>query len=276
MEKVGKLCIVLFVLSLTVSCSVRRDLVLSVDTISTLFATDAKGASSVIMTDDDEMNTLSYKKISEVIKTAGSDGIDEEIPKAIPKEEEIIFSSEPINEATAERMAGRTFFPGKEISLEELRYVLVGYYGFDGDYHQGELIVNKVIADDVIAIFRELYDNKFPIAKMVLASDYESDSHSMKDNNTSGFNYRKIDGTDRLSKHAFGLAVDINPLVNPHVTSSCIHPEEGSRYVNRGLNIPGMVKKYDLCYRLFTSRGFEWGGDWETSKDYQHFEFAGN
>lgn len=187
------------------------------------------------------------------------------------------FYYEPISNSIRSRIKGYSYNEGGSISLDDLCYVRVLYYGFDFETHIGELIVNKKIADDIIDIFKELYEAKYPIEQMVLVDNYNADDNlSMAANNTSAFNYRVIDGTTRLSNHSTGLAIDINPLYNPYVRTKDgkqnVLPKEGLRYANRLDDFAYKIDENDLCYKAFKKRGFTWGGDWNSSKDYQHFE----
>lgn len=187
------------------------------------------------------------------------------------------FYYEEISEAIKVRIEGKSYGKDCDVPYEELRYVSVTYYGFDGDPHSGELIVNKAIAEDIVAIFKELYEAKYPIERMVLVDEYDADDNaSMAANNSSAFNYRKVDGTDRLSNHSYGLAIDINPLYNPYVRKrdgkKIVTPEEGAEYADRSLSNPYYIHEGDACYEAFIKRGFTWGGEWKNSKDYQHFE----
>jgi len=124
---------------------------------------------------------------------------------------------------------------------------------------------------------KELYENQYPIEKMVLIDEYEADDEkSMEDNNTSAFNYRSINGSTKLSKHSLGLAIDINPRYNPCVRTIdgelSVEPANGNAYTDRTQEFPYKINENDLCYRLFTEHGFTWGGSWNSLKDYQHFE----
>jgi hypothetical protein len=163
------------------------------------------------------------------------------------------------------------------IGDEELVYLHVLYCDFDGQTQEGELICNREIAQDLVEIFEGLYQANYPIEKICLIDAYDGDDEaSMADDNSSCFNYRTIAGTDKISNHAYGLAVDINPLYNPYITGSdgntVVSPKEGSAYADRSLDFSYKIDHDDLCYRLFTEHGFTWGGDWNSSKDYQHFE----
>lgn len=188
------------------------------------------------------------------------------------------FYYEEISQEIKNRINGKSYGEGCEVPYEDLRYVRVLYWGFDNETHQGELIVNKAIAEDVVEIFKELYDIQYPIEKMVLVDEYEADDNaSMAANNTSAFNYREVDnGSGTLSMHSYGLAIDINPLYNPYVRKvggkTVISPENGTEYADRTQDCPYYINEDDACYKAFIERGFTWGGDWKNTKDYQHFQ----
>ena len=151
------------------------------------------------------------------------------------------------------------------------------YYDFDGKEQRGELVCNKAISKDLLEIFEELYEKKYPIAKMRLIDEYDAnDEKSMADNNTSCFNFRKVSGKNTLSKHSMGMAIDINPLYNPYIHKMngkrVVEPANAGKYADRSASFPGKIDKNDLCYKLFIRHGFRWGGNWKYSKDYQHFE----
>lgn len=166
------------------------------------------------------------------------------------------------------------------VSYEDLRYMNVLYYDFNGEVQIGELICNQGIAQDLVEIFYELYRNEYQIEKIRLIDEYDGDdTASMLDNNTSCFNYRVVDGTDSLSKHAIGCAIDINPFYNPYVVfnkdgsgKTYISPEGSEIYADRSQDFPYKIDENDLCYKLFKEHGFIWGGDWNSCKDYQHFQ----
>ncbi len=187
------------------------------------------------------------------------------------------FTSLPVPEDVKSRMMGNSYGAKAEISFEELRYIKVLYYDFSGKICAGELIVNKAVSADVMEIFKTLYDKKYPIATMVLIDEFKgNDNLSMAANNTSSFCWRDVDGSKVLSMHAFGLAVDLNPVQNPMVTTGAngtqeIKPPEGAAYLDRASQVTGLIVKGDVCYDAFISHGWEWGGEWTTMKDYQHF-----
>lgn len=165
-----------------------------------------------------------------------------------------------------------------QVSYDDLRYVSVLYYNFKGIERYGELICNKAIAQDIVEIFYELYQNEYQIEQIRLIDEYSGDDTlSMLDNNTSCFNYRVVDGTSSLSKHALGLAIDINPFYNPYVVfkndgTTYISPQGSETYADRSKDFAYKIDENDLCYKLFKEHGFIWGGDWNSCKDYQHFQ----
>lgn len=185
------------------------------------------------------------------------------------------FWVEEISDAVFSRMEGASYGPDCTVPREDLRYVRVLYVDAEGTSHVGELVVNARVADEVCDIFRQLYDAKFPIRKMRLVDDYGgSDEDSCADGNTSAFNYRNIPGTGVISNHSYGLAIDINTFENPYYIPEENHiwPPEAAAYLDRTLDDPYMIHPGDTCYELFTSHGWQWGGDWATPLDYQHFE----
>ena len=156
--------------------------------------------------------------------------------------------------------------------------VHIRHYNFEGNPAEGELICNKAIAQDLTEIFYELYCNEYQLEKVLLIDEYDGDdTASMEDNNTSCFNYRPVEGTSSLSKHALGLAIDINPFYNPYITynkdgSERVSPANASAYADRTASFPYKIDENDLCYQLFKEHGFTWGGHWNSCKDYQHFQ----
>lgn len=166
------------------------------------------------------------------------------------------------------------------VSYDDLRYMNVLYYDFNGEIQTGELICNKGIAHDLIEIFYELYLNEYQIESIRLIDEFNGDdTASMEADNTSCFNYRVVDGTSSLSKHATGCAIDINPFYNPYIVfdktgngNDYISPKGSEIYVDRSQNFPYKIDENDLCCKLFKEHGFTWGGDWNSCKDYQHFQ----
>lgn len=188
-----------------------------------------------------------------------------------------LFYYDDITKDIMKRINGKSYGEDCTVLYEELRYIRVLHKGFDGNTHIGEMIVNKALVQDTIEIFRELYQNNYPIEKMFLVDEYDADDEiSMADNNSSAFNFRFIAGTTRLSLHSRGLAIDINPLYNPYITKidgkTVILPENGSEYADRDSDNSYYIRKGDICYEAFIRKGFTWGGEWKNSKDYQHFQ----
>jgi D-alanyl-D-alanine carboxypeptidase len=165
---------------------------------------------------------------------------------------------------------------GCPVPPAQLRTVRLSYWGFDGRRRIGSLVVNRRVVGDVTAVFRRLYAARFPIRRMVPVSAYRgSDDASMVADNTSAFNCRPAVGsiTGAWSMHAFGLAVDINPVENPYVLGGRARPPAGRSYVDRSRRRPGMALAGGVLVAAFEARGWFWGGRWR-SRDYQHFELS--
>lgn len=176
----------------------------------------------------------------------------------------------------ASMLASGSWSAAAPVSMEELRTLRVSFWGFDGRTHTGGVVVRGVWADDLQTVFQKLYDARFPIRSMNLIDDYgASDERSMAADNTSAYNGRYVGGTTVWSMHAYGLAIDINPIENPWVSAGDVSPAAGRSFVNRSLNAPGMIHSWDVVVRAFTSIGWKWGGDWKGTKDYQHFSSNG-
>lgn len=199
--------------------------------------------------------------------------------------ERITGISYPVSAAEASAFAApvsNILADGEEaaISYEDLRYLSILYYDFDNEIQRGELICNRGIAEDLVEIFYELYLNEYQLERVALIEEYNGDdTASMEANNTSCFNYRVIDDTTTLSKHALGCAIDINPFYNPYIIfnkkgsgEDYISPAGSEIYADRAKDFPYKIDESDLCYKLFTEHGFTWGGNWNSSKDYQHFQ----
>ncbi len=188
------------------------------------------------------------------------------------------FAAEPIPDGVWQRMQGKTYKDNPYIGRGDLRHIRALHWDYDQQMHVGEMVVNAQIADRVATIFRRLFDAKYPIQRMLLPDVYDADDETqMRDNNSSCFCYRAIAGSNKLSKHARGLAIDINTLYNPYYKDRTdgtrfIQPATAADYCDRTWDFPYKIDHQDLCFRLFTEAGFEWGGDWTSCKDFQHFE----
>lgn len=181
------------------------------------------------------------------------------------------------------RINGKSYRDNDDIQLEDLRYLTIPYYNFENQVILGEMIVNAEIQDDVLNVFKELFNNQYQIKSMRLIDDYwedgcsgnDADSNSIEDNNTSCFCYRAVTGGESISMHGYGRAIDINPQQNPYVEDGANSHRNADEYVdNRSLSEPHviMASDEDICYSTFAKYGFSWGGNWENPIDYQHFE----
>ena len=187
------------------------------------------------------------------------------------------FYATEISDELFARIYGKSFKTDCTVPREDLRYLHVLHVDLAGETHEGEMIVNRHIADTVLDIFQKLYEAGYPIEKIRLVDEYDADDEtSMRDNNSSSFNFRFISHTTRVSKHGLGLAIDINTLYNPYTKvvdgERIIEPATGEPYLDRDADFPYKIDHNDLAYQLFTAAGFEWGGNWTDRKDYQHFE----
>jgi hypothetical protein len=188
-----------------------------------------------------------------------------------------LFVAEPISDEIFERMAGKSYKAECTIPRNELCYIRALHITNEGIIKVGEMVVNRAISDDILYILRRLFDAGYAIERMELVDNYNADDEaSMAANNSSAFNFRTTPGGTRLSAHSRGMAVDINPLYNPYVKVNggkvIVAPKSADGYIDRNKTFPYKICKGDLCCRLFAERGFEWGGDYRTIKDYQHFE----
>src|SRR5690606_35657905 len=160
-------------------------------------------------------------------------------------------------------------------SLDEFALVRVRHWDFAGAIRDGELVVAAEVADDIIGVFAQLFDARFPIARMRRIDAYGGDDlASMADNNTSAYNCRRIIHSARLSSHAYGLAIDITPLQNPVIRDGMVRPPAATPYVDRSRDRPGMIHRPGPVVAAFDAIGWEWGGDWTTLKDYHHLRRA--
>lgn len=170
---------------------------------------------------------------------------------------------------------------GCPVPLEDLRLVTVRYVGYDGAIRSGDLVVHEDHARGITQVFESLYDARWPVASMRLVDDYRADDDaSMAANNTSAYNCRRVAGSASWSEHAYGGAIDVNPVQNPYVTDGLVAPPNGRRFAaidrSRGVSAPrGAIRAGDVVVRAFARIGWEWGGDWSSKKDYQHFSASG-
>ncbi len=204
------------------------------------------------------MNLIYFLAISLVLTGLATGG------KYIPlnPQEKIIDSDYSINE----------IFFSKNIPQKirkNLKLISIEYFSFDDKLHQGQILIHKELANDLIEIFKKIKEKKFPICKVIPINNYNwSDEESMKDNNTSAFNYRYIKGTKKLSSHALGRAIDINPIQNPQIKDRKTYPAN----TEYNIRVNGTITPNSFLVKEFLKRGWRWGGYWKRTKDYQHFE----
>ncbi|GAB4537634.1 MAG: hypothetical protein Tsb0020_52160 [Haliangiales bacterium] len=181
---------------------------------------------------------------------------------------------DPISDELLDQMRGRSWHEHPACPAPAaLALITMNHWGLDGRLHPGELVVASAAAEQVVTIFEALFAAEFPIARMVRIDAFDGDDDtSMAANNCSGFNFRVIAGTDRLSNHALGWAIDINPVQNPWLPSGGqVQPTAGQAYLDRGDVRPGMIVRPGPVTDAFDAAGWEWGGDWDPVKDYHHF-----
>jgi hypothetical protein len=184
--------------------------------------------------------------------------------------------------ATVEHVTGAdlrfSWRVGCPVGPSRLRRIRLGYWGFDGAPHTGQIVVNAAVAGTVTGVFRKLYAERFPIRRMRPVDVYRgSDDRSMAADNTSGFNcrYAVVPGPKSWSVHAYGEAIDVNPVENPYVQGGIVRPHAGAKFLDRSHARPGMAVRGGALVRAFASVGWQWGGRWSATPDYQHFSATG-
>ena len=176
---------------------------------------------------------------------------------------------QPIPKSIRERMVGDSWHKGCPVSLSDLSYLTVSFWGYDAKPHTGHIIVNHQVANETADIFQDLFNSRFPIERMTLPIDTKD---SPSENNTHGFDcYLDPTRPKDFSLHAFGLAIDINPRYNPLIASpGKAFPANGQKYLDRSLQHLGMVKVNGPAFNTFIRHGWTWGG-FVRHKDYMHF-----
>jgi hypothetical protein len=174
---------------------------------------------------------------------------------------------------------GNSYRKGCPVGIADLRYLRIKYKNFSGQEQWGELIVHREVAEEVVKIFEALYKADYPIYQMRLVSDYNgNDWQSIEADNTSAFNCRKATGSRNYSKHAYGKAIDINPIENPYISRSGRISHKASllyrKRVHRNDTAAdrAVLLPNDKAVMIFKKYGWKWGGDWSGVKDYQHFQ----
>jgi len=185
-------------------------------------------------------------------------------------------SIEPLSDSLRQEMTGLSWREGCPVHLDDLRHIRLTHWTFDGEIARGELVVAATVADSMVRIFASIYAARFPIERMERVDRYGADDdRSMDANNTSAFNCRTVSGSTHWSQHAYGAAIDINPIQNPWVRGGQVDPPLGAPWIDRGEVRAGMLIEGDAVVRAFTTAGWGWGGGWSSSKDYQHFSESG-
>jgi D-alanyl-D-alanine carboxypeptidase len=187
----------------------------------------------------------------------------------------------PLPASLAREVRGTTWKPGCPIPLSALALLRFNWVGFDHTVHRGSMVVNAQVATDVLSVFRALYEARFPIRHVALAKEFRPNADpNTRSSVTASFNCRPIVTPagvgDRFSMHAYGLAVDVNPLQNPYVAADGYVRDRFARpYRDRSQHLPGMLHDGDVVVRAFAAIGWGWGGDWSGGKDYMHFSANG-
>ncbi|MCE5293446.1 MAG: M15 family metallopeptidase [Chlamydiales bacterium] len=183
--------------------------------------------------------------------------------------------SQPIPQEICQQMTGKSWKEECPVPLSDLRYISVNHWDYEGYVRVGHMVVHAKLADELVDIFKELFEQKFPIERMELIDQYNADDdRSMSANNSSCFCFRANTTTPGIySNHSYGIAIDINPLVNPYVKGERVLPAGGKAFLDRTQEYFGGITDSpdNACYKAFTSRGYEWGGSWPDRQDYQHF-----
>jgi D-alanyl-D-alanine carboxypeptidase len=186
------------------------------------------------------------------------------------------FAARVATPAPDDVIARSSWRPDCPVAAEDLAWLRLAFWGFDDRRHTGELLVHKEVARDVVSVFERLYQAKFPMEELNIVTRNELDAPPTGDGNeTTAFACRATTGGTTFSQHAYGLAVDVNSFQNPYVDGELVLPELASAYLDRDLIRPGMIEESGPVVRAFASIGWEWGGNWETVKDYQHFSQNG-
>lgn len=175
-----------------------------------------------------------------------------------------------------EVLARSTWVEGCPVEPEDLAYLTISFWGFDGGVHTGEMIVHREVATEIVDVFAKLFAARFPLEEMRIVSPADLDAAPTGDgNNTTAFVCRPVTGGTTFSEHAYGLAIDINPFHNPYRRDDLVLPELAGHYLDRSLGQPGMITDGDVVVEAFAAIGWSWGGNWRSLEDYQHFSRSG-
>jgi D-alanyl-D-alanine carboxypeptidase len=183
---------------------------------------------------------------------------------------------QPIPPAVRMQMTGVSWHSGCPVPLSDLRLLTLTYRGFDGRTHTGQLVASRDAAGTLVSVFRRLYAAGFPIRRMELVDRYGGDDYrSIEADNTSAFNCRAATGSTHWSQHAYGRAIDVNPIENPYVSGGTSSHPASKPYLDRSRHRPGMAFEGGVLVESFRAAGWGWGGTWSGIQDYQHFSSNG-
>ncbi len=186
------------------------------------------------------------------------------------------FAAKVVSPAPGRVIARSSWQEGCPVAAADLAWLRVTFWGFDAQRHTGELLVHRTVADDLVSVFRTLYRQRFPQEQVVVVRSYNPEAPPTGDGNGTGaFVCRPSTGASYFSQHAYGLAIDVNTFQNPYLKGEVVLPELASAYLRREAVRPGMVVEAGPVIEAFARIGWEWGGDWNQSKDYQHFSQNG-
>ncbi len=190
-----------------------------------------------------------------------------------PEGDVFVWTISPVPEDVVERSTWREDCP---VTLDELSYITVSHWGFDQEFHTGEMIVNAAFDEEIVGVFEKLHAARFPIEQIRVVTQAEVDAHPTGDwNETTSFVCRPAVASGSWSRHTYGLAVDINPFHNPYLKGDLVLPELATYYTDRELGEAGMIVAADVAVQAFAEIGWPWGGDWNSLKDWMHFSDNG-
>lgn len=190
-----------------------------------------------------------------------------------PASDEFEFTIQPVPDDV---LARSSWTPECPVGVDELAYVTVSHVGFDGELYTGELLVNAAWAEEIVGVFRSIFEGGFPIEQMrVIRLDEVDDPPTGDWNETTSFVCRPAVGNTSWSQHAYGLAIDVNPFHNPYQKGDLVIPELASAYTDRAFLRPGMIQADDVVVEAFAAIGWGWGGNWNSLTDWMHFSASG-
>lgn len=198
------------------------------------------------------------------------------LPDTVPMLPGRGFAAKVASPAPRRVIARSSWVEGCPVAATDLAWIRLTFWGFDARRHTGELLVHRTAADDIVDVFRTLYRKRFPQEQVVIVRSYDPDAPPTGDGNGTGsFVCRPSTGAAYFSQHAYGLAIDVNTFQNPYLKGDVVLPELASSYLSRDEIRPGMIVEDGPVVAAFARIGWEWGGDWNRSKDYQHFSHNG-